>query len=361
MAKCLNTNTMEYRQKLRMSGMSEFSFRAFTSKFVESNGRYPELDELPNANSQPYLEKALEVTNNEGISAVQNDKILEYTQSSSISEANIALNNLYRDLEIKLLPIIKKSVIEVKERPTKFRSTYNNDLLIDTKVDPSMNLGVMNNIVERLSSLYGINFIAITNEELSTSKWDGIVDDAKSTNAFIYNGDVYINLDNAKIDAPVHELLHMILGSMRFTDPSTYYGLVDAMEGIPMYESRAQEYKNRTRSDINEELFVSEMAKYLTGQSNVIKDLDKQVLNRVFYHMNRVLDSSIFGVQSVSTMDTGSLFRSSIVELCSGLGSELTNKSYIGTIDKASAENHRVMANAKSDLMREGKLKEFCG
>lgn len=360
MAVCLNKNTVEYQTRLKMSGLSAFKFDAYASDFVSKFGRFPELDELPGANSEPHIRKALDIKEHQGENIVSNDKVLSYTNSAEIPDANIKLNNVFRDLEIKLTPIFSKSVVTIKQRPTKWRGVYEGGIDVDSEMNKQRNIGVMNNIIERLATLYGINFIPISNAELGTSKWSGIVDDAKTTNAFIYNGDIYINVDNARIDSPLHEMLHLILGSMKFSDPKLYTDLVSSMETIPNYNNRAITYKDRTRSDINEELFVSEFSKYLTGQSNTIKDLDGKTLNKIFYNMSRVLDSVLFGKQSVTTMDSVELFNHSLVQLSDYLGSELTNNDFTGTLDVKLAETHRILANVKSDLMKSGKLKEYC-
>lgn len=358
MATCLNTNTVEYRSRLKMSGMSEFSFNAFASKFVESNGRYPELDELPNANSRPYLNKALNITSED---TVNNSKLLEYTKTDDLGKANIELNKLYRDLEIKIIPIIDQSKVDVKERPTKWRGIYEGGIDIDSTKSPQRDAGVISNIAERLATLYGINMKTISNSELAMDdKWKDIVADARTVNGFIYQGDIYLNVDNMQIDTPLHEMLHLILGSTRFTDPALYTNLVNSMEQAPMYQDRAMDYMNRTRMDINEEILVSEMSKYMTGQNSLISKLDKKTLNKLYYNMNRLLDSAVFGKQSVSTLDSAKLFNSSLLKLSRDLGSELTNNSYTGTIDLNAAETHRIMANVKSSLMEQGKLKEYC-
>jgi hypothetical protein len=44
-----------------MSGLSEFSTYSFISGFEEDNKRMPELDEIPHANSEPYLDKQLNI------------------------------------------------------------------------------------------------------------------------------------------------------------------------------------------------------------------------------------------------------------------------------------------------------------
>ncbi len=361
MAVCLNKNSVEYQTLLKMSGLSEFKFNAFTSTFVDKFGRYPELDEIPGADSRPYLNNSLSVKTIDDTSFVKNDKIFSQTGTTDVKEANIRINNTYRDLEVKLTPSSEVSTMQVRKRPNKWDNVYEGGIIIDDSTSSSRNVGVFNSILEKLANLYGINFVSITNGELSSEQWKGVVDDAKTTNAFVYNGNIYINIDNSSIDAPLHEMLHLFLGSVRYSDPQLYFSMVEAMNELPNKALLARNYKDRTDSDINEELLVSEFSKYITGQDSIISKLPVNVLHKTFYNMGRVLDSILFGEQSIATMDTKSLFNSSLVKLSEYLGSALTNNQYSGTFNVKSAEVHRVLANVKSDLMKNKDLKEFCG
>lgn len=343
-----------------MSGLSEFKFNAFASMFVDKYGRYPELDEIPGADSRPYFNQVFSIKTLDDTSFVNNEKILSQTGSQTIKEANIKINNSFRDLETKLIPSSNVSVIQVKKRPSRWDSVYEGGLEIDDEVTPARNIGVFNSILEKLANLYGINFIGITNGELASDKWKGIVDDAKTTNAFIYNGDIYINIDNSSIDAPLHEMLHLFLGSVRYSDPQLYFSLVNSMDNFPNKSLLAANYRDRTNSDINEELLVSEFSKYLTGQKSFVENIPEPTLQKILYNMNRVLDSVLFGQQSVTTFSTAELFNRSLLNLSTYLGSALTNNKYSGTLNVKSAEVHRILANVKSDLIKSKDLKEFC-
>jgi hypothetical protein len=48
-----------------------------------------------------------------------------------------------------------------------------------------------------------------------------------SAKAFVHNGKIYINTDRADIDAPIHEMTHMLLGSIRFKNPDLYFDLIE--------------------------------------------------------------------------------------------------------------------------------------
>ena len=223
MAVCLNKNSIEYQTKLKLSGLSGFKFNAFASTFMDKFGRFPELDEIPGADSRPYFKESLAVNTIDDTNFVKNEKILSQTGASDISEANIKLNNKFRDLEVQLTSSGNISTVQIRKRPNQWDDLYDGNMTIEDNITPSKNNIVLNNILTKLANLYGINFISTNNEELSSKEWDGIVDDAKTTNAFIYNNNIYINTDNSSVDAPLHEMLHLFLGSIRYSDPNLYF------------------------------------------------------------------------------------------------------------------------------------------
>jgi hypothetical protein len=36
---------------------------------------------------------------------------------------------------------------------------------------------------------------------------------------FEYDGEIYINVDRASVDTPIHEMMHLLIGSLRFSNP----------------------------------------------------------------------------------------------------------------------------------------------
>jgi hypothetical protein len=86
-------------------------------------------------------------------------------------------------------------------------------------------------------------------------------------------------------DSPIHEMLHIFLGSMSRFNSNLFYKLVSSVEQLPDYEYRSKFFPNRTRSDINEEIFVEELAKYLTGNSSLFDNLNNNILNQILYYI----------------------------------------------------------------------------
>jgi hypothetical protein len=67
-----------------------------------------------------------------------------------------------------------------------------------------------------MRNFYGINISYITNDDLIEDV------DVGSAKAFIKNGTIYINVDNATIDSPIHEMLHLFIGSISLSNPQLF-------------------------------------------------------------------------------------------------------------------------------------------
>lgn len=91
-------------------------------------------------------------------------------------------------------------------------------------------------MLDRLTDLYGVKFNRVTSSELRLGGFKDVIPDATRVNAFILDGEIYINTDNASDDAPIHELSHMLLGSLKSTDYNLYSALVNSVENLDDYD-----------------------------------------------------------------------------------------------------------------------------
>ena len=99
MLSCINKNSVEFRTLKERSGLSESIVEAICRDFSDRLGRFPYLDELPNSNSETYLRNKLKIKEN---NSVKTEDILKLLGKETIEEAQIELNNQFRDLEIKI-------------------------------------------------------------------------------------------------------------------------------------------------------------------------------------------------------------------------------------------------------------------
>lgn len=213
-------------------------------------------------------------------------------------------------------------------------------------------------ILDRLEELYGIRFNRVTNEQIRNSGLNKYVPDATITNAFILNGEIYINLDNANADAPIHEMGHLLLGTLRQTNPEIYVQLVNSVEQYPGYEYELKKYRFRSRMDANEEIFVDLFARHYTQQLNL--DVDPNLMSEAEYQIARNIDSAIFPNTSTTKTGLNNLMDKSLTQIMSIFGTALNKDTLAKVFTKDLGSISRQLGNMKESLLRSQSLKEYC-
>lgn len=345
---CVNTNLREYQTLKKESGLPDFILQSYIGDYLDKYNRYPYLDELPKADSSKAISEDLSLNKD---NTTKTENILQATNSNTTEEAVQFLNNKYRDKEIEILEIGSKSKVYVTERP----STDPKNFSEENNIQEVNNFYYFNEILDKLQTLYGINIIPITNEELNTSKWQNITG-IYGVKAFVYNGNIYLNTDIATVDSPVHEFLHLLFGSMKYQNRELYNQLVNSSEQFDTFAEISENYPNRTRGDVNEEVFVTELAKYLTGQSSAVNSLSDSLKYEIFYNVNRVLDSMLMGDISVKTVQDP--YQLSLKTLAQFVNSSSMKENFRGSMNDAAL--NRILANTKEELIKNKELREDC-
>lgn len=352
MANCINTNSVQYRELKRLSTLPDILLKAHIARYQnDHNGRFPTIDELPGASSLNAIKEDLKIRE-DGTSKI--DDILKFTGASDLNSANVIINDKYKDLDTEIIPLNKTAIVNIKERPSIFKYVENpkNDFsYVDSQIFITKSL-------EKMAKTMGININSISIDRM---KSEGILEqipDAAQASAFIYNGDIYINSDIATIDSKIHELMHILLGSMRFKQPELYSEIIQTVQNIPNFEDIAINYPNRTQSDLLEEVFVEEFSKYISGIDNTLANLDQDILYQINYNITRALDTILMGDNSVAAIDDETLFSSSLRDVAEMVNSStMVNDSHGFLTD---ALIHRTLANVKQELLENGDLKEEC-
>lgn len=360
MSTCINTFDPEYQYLQKVAGTQAKPFiDYYVLKYLSEKGRYPKIDEIPNMSTREAFNKYLEIQRfNSGLEYTDADKVLSYTGAKDIESSIPILNNvMHPDLEVDLMPVGKQIITTVHERPKQYNANIQ-DIDVEIQHDPIKDKIIITQMLNELQKLYGIKIKPITTKELLSKKWDMIISDAGIVNAFIYNGDIYVNTDRAKLDAPLHELSHIIIGSLRFLDTNLYSQLLDTVRSLPNYQLLIQQYNGRTENDINEEIFVTEFGKYLSGQQSEFNSFSDQQLDLVLYHVKRVIDSMINGQYTVKNLPTLQVLQSNLLQLGKKTLSSRFNEIYPSSLDLA--ELHRKLNNTKSDLIKNNELIQEC-
>lgn len=348
---CINKKSPEYQALKNKSGISDFLLESICRDFLEKYDRFPHLDEIPEVNSEPYLREHYEINSHNGVKV---SKILESTGSDNIESANAYINDEYRDLEVSIIPIEDDAVIDIQHKPTDDNFDVK-EVEIDNEANSYM---IFDSTLQKLSKLYGIKFNIITDLELNSDQWRSKITDP--VNAFIYNNEIYINIDKYSVDSPIHELMHMFIGAMRFTEPRIYQQLVNSVMNIPEYKMLIKEYPNRTQNDVNEEIFVTEVSKYLVGLPSVLDNASNRAKHEIAYNIKRMLDIMLMGQDSVKTISDNRLFGLSLKDIAKEVNSSLMTNKFKGTLNIEGSELHRKLNNIKSDLIKQKLLEERC-
>lgn len=346
MSSCINKTHPDFKNLQAKSGLSESELNFECSYFQDKYGRFPELDELQNANSRPYLEKQLDIKDG----GAKIDNILNMTGAEDIPSAQVILNDKFRDQEIRLFPLTNEAIVDITKRPVNgipIGITEHNKL--------SESAPLFANIITKLTDLYGIQLNQITMDDLANTEL-GQIPGVANAKAFIHNGQIYINTDFADKDAPIHEMMHILMGQIRKSDPDLYYSVVQQVSKSPIMNQ--YRVPNRTESDIAEEAFVEEFARLATGLDTKLTELPDNIKYELMYNAKRVLDSILMGEVSVNSYSNPVIFNSSLSDMCELVNSKIDERSNLGTLSYDNIYN--MLSNKKSELMEQNELEEIC-
>ena len=345
---CVNTSSVEFQTLVKQSGLSKEYVELMCYMYSNNYNRFPKLDELEGANSEPFLTKQLNIR--KGFVKLEN--IFNLTNTTNIVSAQQKLNNTFSDLEIKITQFDGEDArIKIKHKPE--------IKLIDRKVKHSKfvnNAILFSNIIAKLQDLYGVQVLEINEDTIQEYNLEQ-VPGALTSNAFVLNGIIFVNPDSADIDAPVHEMMHLLMSHLKSQNQNLYDSIVQSMIDSPVFEYYRQNYRNRAQLDVAEEAFVSEFAKLISQGESSLSDLPEPLIEDMFNNVKRALDTILMGEASVKGYTNDICFESSLRHLCWLVDSQLDAGKK--TPEQLNRDAH-ILANKKQELMENNELKEEC-
>lgn len=341
---CVNINSRDFQILQKKSGIPESLLSAYVGGHLDRFGEFPRLEDLPGANSEPYLREVLKAKGN----SVKLQNLLDYAGTDSLEEAIHYINQNHGDLQVEVFPINKDGIIKITHKPSRYD---NLDDVEEIEVNPHMNSTVaLTNMVGKLFNLYGI---AIQMTDSAQLEEMGIPSLAKG---LIVDGNILINQDIATIDTPIHEMLHLLVGGIRFKHPELYKSLVEHAQDFSNLEELAKTYPNRTQLDLLEESLITELSKFIVGEDNEISKLGNAVQKTIIKDFCDTLDYALMGTKSVEIVSD--LSEHTIESLAKVVQSRTFQNKFKGTLDQAKLT--RKVANLKEQLMKNNKLEEKC-
>ena len=185
------------------------------------------------------------------------------------------------------------------------------------------------------------------------------IPNAPLAKGFIFNGEIFINTDLASADTPIHELMHLMRGSIRFQDPALYQQLLDTVTKSPDFQQRVDGLmRHRSPNDALEEVLVTELSNYLAGIPSAVSTTSQELNYGVFYNIARMLDSMLMGEYSVLNLWGQDVGNMTIEQIAQVVNSSALN--IINPYNTLQAQKHRQVNNRKSELIKDNKLKINC-
>lgn len=277
--------------------------------------------------------------------------------------------NYETELITKALNIIENASESVYEVVAAAGDKYNlQKLQMNTNVPvhkkvPRSFKSEMVEIANHLGKNYGIKINVVTARELADS-FKGVIPNVGRTNAFIYNGEIYLNVDRATTADSLHEFAHLIMGSIKRTNSDLYYGLVNQVEQLSDYDDKVQAFRNigdsRAVTDLNEEIFVTEFGNYFSKIADTWfegKETDLDALGELFKAKTQ---NTFQTSEDIKDEKLGKLLNMSIDDIMSEFGSALVNKDFREGFDMDMASESRVITNLIERMIKSGNLKEDC-
>lgn len=326
MAICVDITAPGFKAlKEKVKGLSSFQLQVIISDYIEKFGRYPKLEELPN-NSEEQFDKDASI---KSVTTLKEEEQIETVKTKTVRTAtsvklpNKKVKSILKETglewELKKVENEEKEELEEGEEPKvneeaeyeltmanskhplstianalsvkypglvfynprfdgeSFIFDYYNlpNSFIETESTevPEIRQSTLGDIMRIINDTFGIPVNRITDLELASDKWKDIRPKNKVVKAFIYNNEIYVNVDHASISDPIHELMHIFIGSLH-TDSLAGSELAEILEAVELTDEDIKTIKRDKYSELEyrEEIVVDNLAKYLVGEKSIFSD-----------------------------------------------------------------------------------------
>ena len=235
----------------------------------------------------------------------------------------------------------------VESRELNDLNTLNEDNHLKSYDSPEL----INDMVELLQDKFGVSMNIINNSDLD--QFD--IENKDTLRAFVLNGEYFINIDKANITEPLHELLHMVLASMKYSDYDGYKKLVNTVSSHPLYNEVKSVYKE-INSDVLEEVFIRLFSDTVRHKIKIDGSFTSEAFdNAVKVGVKEMFDLSnpLDDITSFDLMDKE--VRDVLVDFSSKLVSGKTS-----LYNKENALTILSVSTTLRKLIKDNKLKEMC-
>lgn len=213
---------------------------------------------------------------------------------------------------------------------------------------------VLKMISEYMKEKFNIDIILGSLNDFKNIEELNSVSMIESAKSFLKNGKIYVNLDFASLSDPIHEISHLITGTLKVLNPKLYEQLLLKVKlNEELLTEINNKYNNLTYYELLEEAFAESFGKNIIGELQSKEFNDDTLLEGVNTIMNNMFNFS------EKSNNTSKLLTTPLYQLINEFGSNfVTNpESLYDRNASLLAEN---ITKAKKELMDINKLKEKC-
>lgn len=205
---------------------------------------------------------------------------------------------------------------------------------------------VFTNLANELANTYGsqIPMEMLTEEEIEQEFGDREdVDQLKQNVGFIIDGNIYLNLTKASLDAPLHEIMHFIAAAMKFSgDPDIRHGYYQLLDWITDWldgkvQSGSEDdailkqkivdkngaYANRHMSDVKEEILVTLLAREFKNRFSSLWGESKTISKDRIHAAVKMTVAKIFNDEKIKDVDFNDLGNAKLLSVLKKFTSQI--------------------------------------
>ena len=204
------------------------------------------------------------------------------------------------------------------------------------------------------------------NDDLENDYLNQNKESLKGQKAFIYDGKLYINFENAGVGDLIHEWAHVILSQMKWSEDSNvrdrYYEIVAKVVNHPRFNDIAKSYPWAHGSDLQEEVLANLFQMYLQNKifknDNILSEIIdiKYSEDITTYDQLKNLVEKIFKITIDENIDLGDTTVGDLLDL---FGGDFYNQ-YLSHDNSYVLKKHQKISAMKDKMVKEDVLKMIC-
>lgn len=225
-------------------------------------------------------------------------------------------------------------------------------------------------VVNHLKDHFGVNCTIINDDDIKNGmeingKKVRFPDSVKRARAFIFNGQIYVNIERGDAGDVIHEYMHLALGILKVRDPKTYYSLTSLVTQLPDYQDQIKRFRKfrdyRSELDLQEELFVTLLGKEF-GQQIVINFYNNEniekTLNRFKKEFRNIIIKAFALGQGAENLELEQILTKDLQQIIENFGSMIFEKEPVDANELIEATESRQVTNLIARMIRNSQFKE---